>query len=226
MEKELEKIKMNIVKFKHTERQKIFFWSDLHLNHGKDFILGPRKFKTAQEAKEELITRWNSIVSYNDTIFILGDTVVGAGENSTQEFESFLQNVNFHSLYILGGNHTAGYKTLAYHNKRSFDFASFAIYLERTEGNRDLKKVFLTPNYYEIVVNNQFIVLCHYPIYSWNEMGRGSWHLCGHTHGALNNFHKDRKSLDVGVENFPYPISFDEVATLMKDKPIFKEGHH
>lgn len=55
----------------------IFFTSDLHLCHNKDFIYGPREFKSIDEHDETLIKNWNETVSPEDTVFVLGDIMMG-----------------------------------------------------------------------------------------------------------------------------------------------------
>ena len=38
-----------------------------------------------------------------------------------------------------------------------------------------------------IVIEKQSIILCHFPLESWENSSNGSWHLHGHTHHALDN---------------------------------------
>ena len=42
----------------------IWFSSDLHFNHDKDFCYGPRGFQSIEEMNTEIIKRWNSPVLY------------------------------------------------------------------------------------------------------------------------------------------------------------------
>ena len=94
------------------------------------------------------------------------------------------------------------------------------------------KTVHLVPNYYEIFVNKQPIVLCHYAILSWNGMSHGSWHIFGHSHNSLketnwvNNNYLNGKCLDVGVESCESPMSFNELKIVMDNKPIVFSDHH
>lgn len=61
------------------------------------------------------------------------------------------------------------------------------------------------------------IVLCHYPILSWDGMFRGVLHFHGHCHGTLRKeFLDDRKFCDVGVDCWDYePVTVDEVLQRM-----------
>lgn len=51
----------------------IFFTSDQHFNHNKIISYCKRPFQTIEEMNQVLIERWNSKVSDNDEVYILGD---------------------------------------------------------------------------------------------------------------------------------------------------------
>ena len=62
----------------------------------------------------------------------------------------------------------------------------------------------------------QFIVLCHYPMSSWNKSFHGSYNLHGHTHMKYQS--ERGLILDVGVDNpiCKYsPISFNQIHEYM-----------
>lgn len=62
--------------------------------------------------------------------------------------------------------------------------------------------------------NQLRIVLCHYPMRSWNSSYHGSWHLFGHEHGNMPPF---GLSFDIGVDCWNYyPVSLEEVAEKMR----------
>jgi len=78
----------------------------------------------------------------------------------------------------------------------------------------------------EIKFKEQLIILCHFPLLVWNKSHYKSWHLHGHCHGSLPD---DSYSLriDVGVDCHDYfPISFDRVEELMKNKSFIPKDHH
>ncbi len=52
-------------------------------------------------------------------------------------------------------------------------------------------------DYAEIVVDDRFCVLCHYPFRSWNRQHRGAINLHGHSHGRLKPM---PRQFDVGVD--------------------------
>ena len=49
----------------------IYVTSDLHFGHDREFIFGPRGFKTIQEHDEAIIQNWNSVVTKSDLVYIL-----------------------------------------------------------------------------------------------------------------------------------------------------------
>ena len=55
----------------------IYFTSDAHFGHSKNFIYGPRGFQSIQEHDETIIQRWNSVVTELDTVYFLGDAIMG-----------------------------------------------------------------------------------------------------------------------------------------------------
>jgi calcineurin-like phosphoesterase family protein len=99
-------------------------------------------------------------------------------------------------------------------------------------GNHDTKKtihpsIIWRGDLKSISIEGQRIVLCHYPLRSWNHKGSGAFHLFGHCH---NNLPMHDRSFDVGVDgnNF-YPWSFEEIREKLKDIPMFKDNdfeHH
>ena len=69
----------------------------------------------------------------------------------------------------------------------------------------------------ELKVGEQLVVLDHYPMRSWNKSHYGSWQLYGHHHGTLPE-DPNAFQMDVGVDCFRYPLSFNQVKTYMDIK--------
>jgi calcineurin-like phosphoesterase family protein len=221
---------LNFYKIHRHKDQRVFFWSDLHLCHEKDFILVPRGFSCAKIAKEALRNRWLKKITENDVVFLLGDSVVGAGNRGEEELTEFLHSVPFKEIYLMPGNHPSGFSALV----------DQAVY-KGLSLNRDLifgynltdnKRINLIPNYFEVSVEGQMIVMSHYPILSWNKAGKGSYMLFGHVHSNLekvdwikNNYLKG-KCLDLGIESTPEPLEFAEIQKIMQNKDILKVDHH
>ena len=86
---------------------KVFFWSDLHIQH--DLVLNGRGFKNVNEARNTLFKRWNNRVTNEDVGFLLGDSVVGAKDKGKEAFELLLYTLNYKELFVLPGNHPSGF---------------------------------------------------------------------------------------------------------------------
>lgn len=56
---------------------RVFVTSDLHFGHDREFIWGPRGFKSSQEHDETVIRNWNAVVNADDDVYILGDVMLG-----------------------------------------------------------------------------------------------------------------------------------------------------
>ena len=54
----------------------IYFASDPHFAHNKEFLYGPRGFTNIEEHDEALIGNWNSIINDDDVVYVLGDIML------------------------------------------------------------------------------------------------------------------------------------------------------
>lgn len=161
---------------------KIFLISDTHFGHKNIIEMTGRPFSSVEDMDEKLVNNWNSVVSKNDIVYHLGDV--------------------FWNDYV-------AYKVMPQLNgKITFIF-----------GNHDkpLKKI--SKYFTEHTYVNGFLelkqptrmVLCHYPLLSWNGACHGTWHFHGHTHNKPEG-QSDRHRINVCVENIDYtPIELDEV---------------
>jgi calcineurin-like phosphoesterase family protein len=208
--------------FKQKPTSKVWFVSDLHAGHEKDFILNPRGYKTAKEAYEDIFNQWNAVVAPEDIVFNLGDLVVGAGTNSEQVANEMIHGLNGNWFFIFG-NHNAGIKQI-YRKELKEQFNLDSDYRELFPLWTKDEKITFIGDYAEIIVDGQFIILGHYPIESWNEMGKKSIHIHGHCHRNLP-INKNLRRIDVGWDYKKRPVSFDEIKIEM-DKVEFKPIDH
>jgi calcineurin-like phosphoesterase family protein len=210
------------LKFEHTN---VWFWSDLHIGHRCEYWEVPlwknRGFSSVEEHDRTLIERWNKNITLESVVFLLGDIMFG--QNGRQRLKDLFFDLNFKEIYLLGGNHYAGFKQ---HLSDSYiqDGVRYQSY--------GYKTVYFCPNYIEVFVCGQPIVVSHYPLASWNGQAKGSFMVHGHCHGNLYKsevgkiLYKHCKILDVGIENQPYPISFSKLRTYFKDKDNIAFDHH
>jgi calcineurin-like phosphoesterase family protein len=65
-----------------------------------------------------------------------------------------------------------------------------------------------------IKIDKQLIVMCHYPMRSWNGSSHNSIHCHGHEHGVLKM--ELLNSIDVGVDCWNYrPVSYEEIRKIL-----------
>jgi calcineurin-like phosphoesterase family protein len=71
-------------------------------------------------------------------------------------------------------------------------------------------------------VDGAWLVLCHYPLRTWNRMGRGALNLHGHSHGRLAPL---PRQVDVGVDLWDFrPITLAEIRTRFRRRPTLRNG--
>lgn len=179
---------------------KIFFYSDSHFAHSNIIRFSNRPFSSIEEHDEALIERWNSVVTDKDEVYHLGDVAFWKDNYKPTEYIKQLKG----RKHLILGNHD---------KLKPFEY---------------LKMGFTSVNtYLEIKYNKRKVVLCHYPILSWNGMHRGTWHLHGHCHSTINHLNEGLTRIDVGVDNFNfYPVSFEEIEVIFKDRVAPIVDHH
>lgn len=173
------------------EINNIWFTSDPHFLHPKIVDICGRPI-SKEDHDEWLISRLNSKVKKTDTIYFLGDISMASKEKT----EKILHRLHGNKI-LIPGNHDDNIKT-------STLFSEIKMIKDFTFNSESY------PNIH--------IVLCHYPIASWNRKVHGSWHLHGHTHARFQN---SGLSFDVGVDaqNY-YPISLEEVMDQITKKSL------
>lgn len=167
----------------------IYFTSDLHFGHERIIPLTGRPFRDASEMRETLIRNWNSRVTDEDEVYILGDVTLKGRSTALPP----LLRLNG-KKYLVRGNHDG-----------------FAAKLTP----EDDPFVWIR-DYAEVEWQGVRFALFHYPIEEWNELFRGAVHLHGHLHSKPEyNLEQRRLGLrryDVGVDaNNMTPVSAREI---------------
>lgn len=146
---------------------------------------------------QSLTDNWNSVVTPQDTVYILGDFAY----KMQKRLSEYVEPLNGTKHLILG-NHDR-LPMVEYER----NFATVQPYLELELRPRTT------------------IVLFHYPILSWNKKAHGSWHIYGHVHtaGQLPSIaHLRTWNASVEVNNYK-PVSIDDLAKTMKTKSVDKK---
>jgi calcineurin-like phosphoesterase family protein len=206
-----------------SPESKVWFFSDPHLGHLRDFVWEARGYTSPDHHTDSIIDGINAEVKANDILICLGDLCL----NSTPaQVDGYLDRIICQNFWCLFGNHNNPHEKTIYlpgKNKICSDPRIRWVYPVKH------KNMSYIGHYVEMTVNNQFIVLCHYPLISWNHLTKGSWMLCGHEHGNLPATRPeatDGKILDVGWDLFKKPLSFNELKVIMDKKTMCSVGHH
>ena len=78
----------------------IYFTSDTHFNHDKEFCWKIRGFNSVEEMNETIKNNWNNIVTEEDEVYLLGDVMLGdyqKGINIVSQLKG--------KIHIILGNH-------------------------------------------------------------------------------------------------------------------------
>ncbi len=163
----------------------LFFTSDTHFADPRVLRIDRRPFASMAEHDAALIANWNSVVAPDDDVWHLGDFARG----TQSEVEALLAQLHGIKHLIIGNNDPA--PTLA-----AVGWAS-------------------QQHYAEMRIDERLFVLCHYPFRTWNQMGKRSINLHGHSHGKLS---PQTRQFDVGVDpQGLQPRRLEEV--LVRRKP-------
>ena len=175
----------------------IYITSDFHLNHNKDFIYKARGFNTVEEMNFELIKRYNQIVSPEDTVYILGDCILGEVENV-----AMLAALNGHKI-LIAGNHDTDNRIAAYDKARIFECSRLATRFR---------------------YRGYSFYLSHYPTLTANYDDKNLKHmtinLCGHMHTTDPFYHIRMGIMSYHVEVDAHnlqPISLDDIIKNIKE---------
>lgn len=88
----------------------VFFTSDLHLFHDREFIWKARGFNSVSEMNSEIEERWNSVIGENDNAYVLGDLMLGGTSNNGLEIIKRLKG----NIHIIIGNHDTDNRIMLY----------------------------------------------------------------------------------------------------------------
>ncbi len=174
----------------------IFYTSDLHLGHANIIKLCNRPFADVNEMDHVLIANWNSRITNNDTVYIVGDLCFRAAEP-----ENLIAQLKGKKHLILGNHDSTWLK------------------------NVDATKYFKSVERMIVFGNGKCkVTLCHYPMMSFegdyliyghihNNKNANYWSLLSEMDNALN----------AGVEvNSYFPVTFEElIANNLAFKSIF-----
>ncbi len=188
---------------------KLFFTSDMHFGHVMLVEKGHRPFSTVEQMNATIIANWNNVVSDEDTVWILGDAIMG----------QFTDNVHIlgqlNGFKILNpGNHDKVHP--AYKSKPHRRAAAKELY-ENYVTISDTLNVTLN-------VGEMSFDVSHFPYVGDHTSGdryvdfrppdEGRWLLHGHVHDTWRL--RDRQ-INVGVDVWNFtPVEFPALQKIME----------
>ena len=177
----------------------IYFTSDWHIGHNKEFLWGKRGFHHIYEHDEAIIKNTNEIVNWDDELWILGDLALGIDE---QEWNRVFHAINCQNIHFIIGNHDTDKKIDKYINEYSFILEGYANVIKYSKKKR--------------------LYLSHYPTITDNfddEIRSHTINLYGHTHQKTNFFNNNPYMYHVGVDSHNmYPVSIEEILKDIEKK--------
>lgn len=87
----------------------IWFTSDTHFFHDKEFLFGERGFDTTGDMVEEIIKKWNETIAPDDIVYHLGDVILSDTDRGIEA----LKRLNG-QIHIIRGNHDTDAKIEKY----------------------------------------------------------------------------------------------------------------
>ena len=137
-----------------------------------------------------LINNWNTVINKNDTVYFLGDLSFYSVEKTIE----IVKKLNGKKHWIIGN-----------HDKKLIKNTELTSLFEWV---KDIETIYIQDN--TVPKGRTKIILCHYPMLTWDGSHNGSWHLHGHSHNTL--IHPSKYAIDVGVDaNYYFPVSYEQV---------------
>ena len=176
---------------------KVYFTSDLHFGHDREFLYKPRGFSSIEEHDEAIIERWNNVVEADDIVFVLGDLMLNNSEHGLE----CLSRLNGNIVVVRGNHDTITRMDL---------YSKLPNVIETSEG-----RYFRYGKYH--------FYLTHFPCLSANleaeSLKQCTLNLSGHTH-SRSKFFEDRPyiyNVACDAHNCT-PVCIDEIIEDMKEK--------
>lgn len=221
----------SVINILETNDRKVYFTSDTHFNHDRDFVYAARGYSDSQSHTSAVINKINEIVRPNDILFHLGDFSLNTDESG---FNEVLSRIMCQNIYTLWGNHNSPswnvYRNELTRINQITDVRHYASDWDLEIYPLKYRNMVFLGNYAETVVNGHRFILSHYPLKVWNKQNKGSKMIHGHCHGNLKTSlpeeTKSGKILDVSWDVFKKPISLPEILKIVNEKEIIKVDHH
>ena len=187
----------------------IYFSSDLHLNHDRDFVWKARGFNSVNEMNEEIIKRFNSVVTSEDDLYLLGDLCLGGGSVEAMAANRRLLSQLKGKVHHIRGNHDTDQRIEMY--KKLYNF------VEVSGKWADM-----------LDWNGYHFYISHFPTITSNmdmqkPLKQVTINLMGHTHQTENFYEDNSRVYHVGADSHNcYPVSIEQIIEDIRKKEGIK----
>lgn len=181
----------------------IWFTSDLHLNHNKDFIYKARGFNSVKAMNWTILFNLKKRVNPEDDLYILGDITLGELDDAKLYLSLIPGRVHF-----IIGNHDSNMR-IKYYEELGWINEGYATIVRKGKWRFYLSHYpTLTANFDD---NNR-----HLPLIN----------LFGHTHQTNTFWNDNEYMVNVGVDAHNCaPLELEEVKNIVRDKREEKEDY-
>ncbi|PPB80713.1 calcineurin-like phosphoesterase family protein [Albidovulum inexpectatum] len=157
------------------------YTADLHLDHANIIRLCNRPFDSVEQMQAHYLKKLSRRVRPCDDLWVLGDFAFGS-RRSQPALAAFLDRIPGRKHLVRGNHDSKWVLGLGWHSVH--DLA-------------------------EIHDAGRRVVLCHYPLVTWNGAHGGAVHLFGHVHGATPGW---RNCVNVGVDLWDHePVDMTQI---------------
>lgn len=141
---------------------KIWFSSDFHFRHQREFLFQPRGFSSIEEHDVSILESINSTVAADDTLYVLGDLMLNDNDKGIE----YLKQIKCQDVRVVLGNHDTDNRKALYESLPNFTILGYA---------------------HPFKYKKWRFMLSHYPMkcdnYDDDEKPYLKvWNLCGHSH--------------------------------------------
>ena len=171
----------------------LYLTSDQHFFHESIIEACKRPYVNAQKMNNEIVYKYNSIVTNQDEVIMLGDLTMRASDQ-IRSIESIIQKLNGKKYFVFGN-----------HDKfKPFDYLEMGFLCAST--SMKIKACGI-----DVICVHDPVVACLDP----NQI-----FLCGHVH---NWWKKCKNAINVGVDvwNF-FPVSEHQIKELIDQDPVIQ----
>lgn len=183
----------------------IWFTSDLHMSHDKEFLWGPRGFKNQHEMNEAIVERWNNVVEPDDIVYNLGDMALSDVDDAIK----YLKKLNGTQWWIRGNHDT---------QKKIETICKACPHISLISNPEASWSTMI------IYEKKYHFLLTHYPTLTANfddkKLSRHVINLHGHTHQQKNFLQAENPFMyHVGVDShLCRPVHVEEVIADIKNR--------